>query len=47
MSDTLHKLLEAIEQAEQDTASGFDTLANAEWHEILRLCKKLREEMAK
>lgn len=45
MSDTLHKLLEAIEQAEQDTASGFDTLANADWHEIVRLCKKLREEM--
>ena len=45
MSDTIYKLLAAIEQADRDKGAGFDTLASAEWDEIVRLCKEMREEM--
>jgi len=47
VSDTLYKLLAAIEQADRDKVAGFDTLASADWDEIIRLCEKMREEMSR
>lgn len=47
MSDTLHKLLEAIEDAEHRSAVTEEHVEMNEWSEIVELCRKLREEMAR
>ena len=46
MNDTLHKLLEAIEEAERASVHNQCHIGLDGWFEIVRLCRKLREEMA-
>ncbi len=45
MNDTLHKLLEAIEEAERESVASNEHIRLDGWFEIVRLCRKLREEM--
>jgi len=47
MSDTLHKLLEAIEEAERESVASNEHIGIDGWLHIVELCDKLREEMAK
>lgn len=44
MSDTLHKLLDAIEDADRATSKPEH---NDAWTRVVELCDRLREEMAK
>lgn len=47
MSNALYELLKAIEEAEQASITSGERVSIDGWFEIFRLCKKLREEMAR